>query len=258
MKTKIFRVHYSSLRNSEFTTVYNQLIAICEKHDIPAFHLDKSYGELISYRPKLSSLEVYLRKNDKLEAVGKIDHERDILTNITIHVVKAYSVADLQEIKPHCELLETLLIKHNAKTIASDSRAAETERLKKLETDVNANANIQIALSVLGLTPVVGRLFAANHEYDSLFKDYIAEKGAEQHINIPLLRQDCTKSVTQFIDAVEYSAYIYEDIDYMPFVNELNKLNQYYSQQLKARATRRKNGNKTEEEQAIQPMEGEN
>jgi hypothetical protein len=40
----------------------------------------------------------------------------------------------------------------------------------------------------------------------------------------------------------------------MPLVNELNKLNQYYSQQLKARATRHKTGSKTEDEQAIQPM----
>jgi hypothetical protein len=253
MKIKIIRVNYPNLKNSEFPTVYDQLISICEKHDMTVLHLDKSYSELISYRPKLATLKIYLRKNKKLELVGKVDIERDILTNVIIHVVKAYSDADLQEINPHWEILDTLLKKHNAKTIADDSRAAETERLKKLETDVNASINIQNALWALGLSPVVGRLFAANHEYDSRFKEYIAEKGAEEHINIPLLRKDCTKSISQFLDAVEYSAYCFEDIDYMPLVNELNKLNQYYSHQLKARATRHKTGNKTEDE-PIQPM----
>jgi hypothetical protein len=254
MKIKIIRVNYQNLRNNEFPTAYDQFITICEKHDMTAFHLDKSYDELVSYRSELTSLKVYLRKNEKLEHVGKLDHERDLLINVTLHVVKAYSDADLQEINPHWEILDALLIRHNAKTIAADSRSAETERLKKLETDVNASVNIQNALWALGLTPVVGRLFAANHEYDALFKEYIAEKGAEQHINIPLLRQNCSKSITQFLDAVQYSAYIYENIDYMPLINELNKLNQYYSQQLKARTTRSKNGSKTEEEQPIQPM----
>jgi hypothetical protein len=254
MKIKIDRVHYQNLRLYEFAIVYEQTAGICEKHDISALHLDKSYGELASYQPTIESLKVYLRKNEKLGRVGKLDDERGLLMNVTIHVVKAYSTVDMPEINLHQEQLEALLAKHNAKTIASDSRPSETERLKLLDADINASTDIQTAISVLGLTPVIARLFAANREYDILFREYIAEKGAEQHIDTLLLRQNCTKSLTQFFDAVQYSAYIYEELDYLPLINELNKLNQYYSQQLKARATRRKNGSKIEEEQPISPM----
>jgi hypothetical protein len=254
MNIKISRVHYSNLRLYEFATAYDQTISICEKHDINTLHLSKSYGELVAFRPIIESLKVYLRKNQKLERVGKLDNERDILINITIRVVKAYSSAVMPEINIHQRQLNALLTKHNAKTIASDSRASETERLRMLEVDINASTDIQNALSSLGLTPIIVRLFETNREYDILFKEYIAEKGAEQNIDTSLLRQNCSKSLTLFLDSVQYSAYIYEDLDYMPLINELIKLNQYYSQQLKSRATRRKNSSKTEKEQPIQPM----
>jgi hypothetical protein len=255
MKIKIVRVNYYNLRLYEFVIVYEQTLGVCEKYDMNALRLEKSYGELVSYRPTIESLKVHLRKNEKLAFVGKLDDERDGLTNVAIHVVKAFSAGDIPEINFHSKQLEALLAKHNAKTIAADSRAAETERLKLLETDINTNVDIQNAISALGLTPVVSRLFDANREYDALFMEYISEKGAEQHIDSLLLRQNCSKALTQFFDAVQYSAYVYEDLDYTPLINELVKLNQYYSQQLKARATRRKNGSKTEEEQPIQPMD---
>jgi hypothetical protein len=97
-------------------------------------------------------------------------------------------------------------------------------------------------------------LFEANREYETLFREYIAEKSEEQRIDVVGLRRDCSKTLVQFFDAVQYSAYIHDDVDYTPLINELTKLHQYYIAQLKARATRRKNGKKTDEEPPIQPM----
>jgi hypothetical protein len=56
------------------------------------------------------------------------------------------------------------------------------------------------------------------------------------------------------LDAVQYSAYVYEDGEYTPLVAEIQTLNRYYTQQLKARAARRKSGAKAEEEPPIPPM----
>jgi hypothetical protein len=100
----------------------------------------------------------------------------------------------------------------------------------------------------------MARLFATNREYDAIISAYIAEKSETQKINVAELRSGATKAITQFFDAVQYSAYIYEDLDYRPLVNELNTLNRYYSQQLKARVSRRKAGKKTADEDPIPPM----
>jgi hypothetical protein len=180
---------------------------------------------------------------------------RDVLINTVNKVVKGYSHVELPEIEPHVEVLKSLLNKHQTRTITVASCAAETERLQMLENDVNEDPSLQTAFDVLGLTPVIKRLFEVNREYDDLFRAYIAGKSEEQNINVRQLQQECSKSLVQFFDALQYSAYFYEDLDYMPLINELTLLNEYYNRQLKARATRRKNGTKIDEEQSIPPME---
>jgi hypothetical protein len=254
MKVKIERVHYASLRNDEFPVVYEQTVSICEKHSVESLHLEKTFGELISFRSALESLTVNLRKNEKLARSSKVEVERDALINGVKRVVKGYEYIDLPEIRPYFEVLDALLTKHTVRTIAAASHAAETERLLLLETEVNASQPIQTAFAAFGLTLVVRCLFEANREYEVLFREYISEKSEEQRIDVSLLRKNCSKALVQFFDALQYSAYIYEDVDYTPLINELKRLNLYYIQQLKAHATRRKNGKKTNEEPSIPPM----
>ncbi|MDR1601876.1 MAG: DUF6261 family protein [Tannerella sp.] len=254
MKIKIERVRYTALRNDEFPVIYEQTLNICEKHDMKQLHLDKSYGELLTFRPSIEQMTVYLRKNSKLAAAGKVEYERDRLISVLNKVVKGFETADLPETHPHYEVLDALLSKYQSRTIASVSRAAETERLQMLETEVNGNQAVQVAFAAFGLTPVVSRLFAANHEYETLFREYIAGLSEAQRIDITALRKDCSKALSQFFDALQYSAYLYEELDYAPLINELEQLNRYYNRNLKARATRRKNGKKTDEEPSIPPM----
>lgn len=254
MKVKIDRVPYPSLRNDEFPVVYGQTVSICEKHDMQSLHLEKSFGELISFRPSIESLTVYLRKNTKQTQISELDFERDTLANAVVRTVRGIEHVTLPQVRSHYETLEALLSKHSLKTVATDTRAAETERLQRFETDVNADDAVQTAFAALGLTPVITRLFETNREYEATFREYIADKSLEQHVDVSLLRRNCSKALIQFLDAVQYSAYVYEEPDYTPLINELIKLNQYYIQQLKARATRRKNGKATGEEPPIPPM----
>ncbi|MDR3327363.1 MAG: DUF6261 family protein, partial [Prevotellaceae bacterium] len=180
MKVKIERVRYASLRNDEFPVVYEQTVSICEKHRVESLHLEKTFSELVSFRPALESLTVHLRKNEKLARSGKVEVERDTLINGVKRVLKGYEHIDSPEIRPHFEVLDALFAKHAVQTIAAASNAAETERLLLLEAEVNAGQAIQAAFAALGLTPVVKRLFEANREYEVLFREYIGEKSEEQ------------------------------------------------------------------------------
>jgi hypothetical protein len=253
MKVKIERIRYTSLRMDEFVPVAIYTVDICGKYNNEALHLGKSYGELSAFRPVLESVKVYMRKNKKLTRLGKLDEERDVLIRCVNNTVNSFDNVDIPEIYERCEILSNLLEKHKAKTIANDNRTAETERLQKLETEINASAEIKAAFAQFGLQTVVNRLFAANREYDALFREYIAEKSAEERIDTVDLRKNCTKALGQYFDAVQYCAFANESIDYKLLINELMQLNAYYSQQLKARATRRKNGKTVDEEPPIEP-----
>jgi hypothetical protein len=253
MKVKIERIRYKSLRLDEFILVVIYTIDICGKHNNVILHLDKSFDELSSFRPVLESLKVYVRKNEKVTRLGELDDERDTLIICVNNVVNAFEDINIPEINESHEILSTLLNNHKAKTIASDSRTSETERLQKLENDVNASTEIQSAFAKFGLQPVVTRLFASNKEYDALFREYIIEQSAQERIDTMELRKNCTKALMQYFDAVQYCAFAYEDLDYNPLINELKQLSAYYSQQLKARATRRNNGKTTDEEPSIEP-----
>lgn len=253
MKVKIERINYPHLWNSEFPLVVDQTLSICDKYDMESLMLKKSYDELVSYRPRLNSMSIYSRKNEKIVVAGIFDSERDSLINGFVKAVKAMKYVDLPQIKPHFDLLDSLLSKHKANTIAQAGNISETERLIMLENEINANPRIQAAIVALHLDGLTQRLFDANKEYDKIFREYIAEKSSEQPIDVASLRRDCTKSLTQFFDAVQYCAFANEHLDYTALVNELRQLNNYYRQQLKARATRRANGKNTMEEEPIVP-----
>jgi hypothetical protein len=253
MKVKIERIMYSRLRINEFTLVAIYIIDICGKYDNYSMSLGKSYSELLSFRPGLESLQIYVRKNEKITLLGKLDDERDKLIRCVNNVVNDFKNIDIPEISEDYILLSTMLDKHKAKTIANDNRTSETERLQKLEAEVNASAAIQAAFARLGLQSVVNRLFVSNSEYDALFREYIAEKSAEERIDVTEFRKKCTKALGQYFDSVQYCAFAHENIDYNPLINELKQLSAYYNQQLKARATRRKNNQATDKESPIEP-----
>ncbi len=255
MKTKIVRPHYVNLRNNEYPLAAERTISIAEKYSVQEMKLGRSFGILSGFRPRLQAMKVYVRKNKKIEAAGLLDSERDTLVKAFRGVVKAQVDVELPQVKPHCALLNELLDSHKTQTIAGDGLSTETERLNNLEKDIIAGQGIQTAIAALNLQDIVARMFDANREYETLFREIIAEKSVAEHIDIPALRRECNKALGQFFDAIQYCAFEHEDIDYVGLVNEINQLNNYYRTQLKARAIRRKNGKDTDKEEPIVPPE---
>jgi hypothetical protein len=257
MKIKINRIHYPSLRNDEFIVVYKETVAICEAHNVSSLRVEKSYGELLSFRSEVESLSVQLRSSALVAQMNFIDHERDLLINGITRAVKVLEHLDFPEITPHVDVLLPLLDKHDTRTIAAAARTVETERLEKFEKEINADVAFQNAFAGLNLSSAIQRLFELNREYKQLFRLHISESGAEPAVRVAELRRNSSKALTQFFDAVQYGSYLYDDLNYAPFVAEITQLHQYYNRQIKARDTRRKNGAKVSEEPAIPPMNRE-
>jgi hypothetical protein len=125
-----------------------------------------------------------------------------------------------------------------------------SERLYKLEREYKASPNIQSAFQTLSLHPIITHLFEVNREYDTMLQEYIEETSEAERINMADLRKVCIKALGQYFDAIEYCVFDHEENDYQPLIKDLEKLNFYYNQQLKARATRSK---KTINERPIKP-----
>ncbi|MDR0714197.1 MAG: DUF6261 family protein [Bacteroidales bacterium] len=256
MKIKINRIPYKQLWNNEFPVMYGQVITIGKRYDMVSLHLEKSWNALIAFEATMESFGVYVRKNEKLTLAGKLDAERDMLIMLVRRVTDAFEAGVVfPEIGPHYEALSKLLDKHQARTIARDSRSAETERLLLLEKDLQGNEVAREALAAFGLKPVAERLFDANREYEATFNEYIDQKSSEIYFDMVQARKDCTDALNRFFDALQYCSEEYENVDYQPAANAFNLLNDYYTRHLKARASRRsKNSDKAEEEAPIEPM----
>ncbi|MDR2886442.1 MAG: DUF6261 family protein [Bacteroidales bacterium] len=252
MKTDIIRVHYTKLWNSEFPGAVQRTISIAGKYKMDEMHLGKSYGELTAFVPQLAGMVTLVRKNEKLEEAAEIDVERDTLIRAAVNIVKAFEPVQIPWVRGMIDIVSSLFERHAAGSISAASLSSETERIGALEKDYLASEAIRTATQSFGLSPIMERLFAANREYETLFRDYIAGKSAEPRIDIPALRSACSKALGQFFDAVQYCAYQHDSIDYLPLVNELNTLNSYYRTRLKARATLRKNS-RSDRGETIQP-----
>lgn len=255
MKIKIERFPVHELWNNEFPQMALHVISIGQKYDMRRMNLNKSFDELNSFTAQLEAMRVSEGKNAKNALKEMNDRERDILINAFRKVVDAVEKVELPSIRPHYELLNALLTKHKASSIASTGNISETQRITMLENDINADSDIQNAIETLIPQDIVPRLFESNREYGTLFREIIADKSMEEKQDVSLLRKSFTKAMGQFFDAIQYCAFEHEDIDYMPLIREIEKLNAYYRQQLKARATRRKNGKKVNEEEPIIPPE---
>lgn len=257
MKVKISRIDYQGLWNSEFTGVVQRTVSIAGKYKTGEIHLGKSYDELAAFVPQLDGMIKYVYKSEKLEAAGELDAERDTLIKAAVNIVKSFgTIHQLSWVVSMHDTVSSLFERNNAAGISTANLSAETERINALEKDYLSDSAARSAATAFGLSAIMERLFAANREYETIFRDYIADKSIGPRIDIPALRRTCSKALGQFFDAVEYCAYEHTDIDYLPLVNELNTLNTYYRTRLKARATWRKNNSNDRGETIPPPEDG--
>ncbi|MDR2887504.1 MAG: DUF6261 family protein [Bacteroidales bacterium] len=257
MKQTIARVHYKDLWNSEFPNAAQRTIAIAGKYDMNEMHLGKSYGNLAVFLPQLANMIKSVGKNEKLAKANEIDRERDTLIKVSYKIVKCFKPVRIDMFANAYKAVSGMFEKHRAGSIAGASITSQSERITALEKDYNENTAVRNAAAALGIAPLLERLFAANKEYEILFRDYIADKSAEQHIDISALRSSCSKAIGMFFDSVEYCTYQHDDVDYNPLVNELNTLNNYYRTRIKTRTTLRKNNRKEKVETIPPPPEPE-
>lgn len=241
MKTIINRLSLQSLRNSEYTIFVNQNVAIVTKYNLVDLHLQKSFDRVAAMLPDLEKIKAQELSNVLSNILRDLDNERDTLLKAMVAQTKAMSKLSLPSIAPHVVVLNRFLDIHG-RDIASANYNAETERINDMLADYDAKANVIAAFAGLNLNILIDQLRTVNTQFATLFLQRTGDESAIEKVNSRAIRAETDKVLTAFYDAFDFCSAEYDDLDYAKPAKELNKLIDYYKTQLKARATRRSQG----------------
>ncbi len=241
MKTIINRLRLQSLRNSEYSMFVNQNVAIATKYNLVDLHLKKSFDRVAAMMPDLEKIKAQELSNVLSNILRDLDNERDTLLKAMVAQTKAMSKLSLISIAPHVVVLNRFLDIHG-RDIAKANYNAETERINNMLADYDAKADVIAAFAGLNLNILIDQLRTVNTQFATLFLQRTGEEAANEKVDSRAIRVETDKALTAFYDAFEFCSTEYNDLDYATPANELNTLIDYYKTQLKARATRRSQG----------------
>jgi hypothetical protein len=250
---KIERFKFDGLKNAEFTLVAPHIVIIIDKHSIVEQQLQKRADALKTLLPELDKIEAQERKWHDAKQLDEYERLRDSYVNTLIRTERTYSRVAVQGYEEASAKLTALFDKHG-RDIADDRNTAETQRLYNLAEDVERSAGMLDALATFALVPVYNAMKEANIRFDELWQRRNAELSKMEHVDSKAIRTTCVKAINALYDGIEYWAAESEDPAWKPLIDELSRLGAYYKQQIKARATRRKNRESGEDESLIKPQ----
>ena len=241
MIIKINRMVYNNLRHSEYTIFVNQLAQIAAKYQPETLHLTKPFQKVNALLPAIAKIKAQETSSALSNQLHDLDNQRDTLFNAIVAQVKTMSKLNLSTIKPHAEVLTRFLDKHG-RDIATANLNAETKRLADFLADYEATPEVKTAVVGLNIKLLFDELLIANNNFAASFLQRTQDDAAIEKVDARAIRIETDKTITAFMDAIQYCSTEYEDKDYFPLANELNDLIGYYKTQIKARITRRNSG----------------
>jgi hypothetical protein len=250
MPVEISRLPVKSLWNNEYTLFVNQVVAITEKYDYQALHLQKPFGKVKAQLPDLAKIKSQEKGNALSNQLQELDAERDTLIVAIVAQVKAMGKLSLPGIAPHVVVMDRFFDQHG-RDIATANYNAETERLNDILADYNAKADVKAAAQTLNLTILFDQLLTVNTQFAALFLQRTESDAATEKVDARAIRTITDKALNTFFVAFEYCSSEYDGLDYITPASELNELIAYYKTQLKARATRRNSGKDVSVEEPI-------
>ena len=250
MTVKINRMVYNNLRHNEYTIFVNQLAQIAAKYQPETLHLSKPFQKVNAMLPAIAKIKAQETSSVLSNQLHDLDNQRDILFNAIVAQSKTMSKLNLPKVKPHAEVLNRFLDKHG-RDIAIASLNAETQRLSNFLNDYQATPEVKTAVAGLNIKLLFDELLIANNNLATSFLQRTEDDAAIEKVDTRAIRIETDKTLSIFLDAIEYCNTEYEDKDYNPLANELNDLIGYYKTQIKARNTRRNSGKDVSAEPAI-------
>lgn len=246
MKKVIVNFSFSRVRKSEFPEIMNAVLAIVEKHNPTALYIVGMYNLLLELKPLLDILTVkYDGFPNSKEFVLERAMRDKLLSAIQSHVAaieKAGVTSTAQQ-----AALAVPYVKRYLNGIAAENSTVKTGRVNQLLTNLEENAEIRNALTVLGLTVYIDKLRTSQlsiNQGESHRREILSGRAKFNSKNAQV---KIAYAISNLLNAIELARVEHTDIDYMPLINELNVLLSSKQSMIKSRITRSKNSeaNKT-------------
>ena len=250
METKVNRLQLKNLWNSEYTIFVNQVVGIFVKYDPEKLHLQKAFGKLLNVLPDLDKIKAQELGSTHSKSLQELDSERDTLINAGVAQVKAMGKLSLAAVAPHVIVVKRFLDTHG-RDIAKANYNSATDRTNKMLADYDAKADVKTAVEALNLKILFDQLRVVNMQFANLFLQRGHDEVANEKIDVRAIRAKTDKVLTSFFNGFEFCSDEYDELDYQTPAIEINNLIAYYKTQLKARDTRRSEGNDVSKEDPI-------
>jgi hypothetical protein len=241
MKVTIFRVQLSHLWNSEYCMFVSQSLAILLKFGPEGLHLKKALDRVLALMPEIAKIKAQELGNVISNRLADLNTERRTIIVSIGDQVKTFGRLSLPAMAAHVAVLNRFLDKHG-RDIGSSNYNANTDRFTKLLADYDATPEVKAAATAMQLVFLFDHLRDINTQFATLYLQRDDENSSVEKVDAVAIRAEMDKALTALFDTFEIFSTEYEELDYQTPANKMNELISHYKTQLKARETRRHQG----------------
>lgn len=238
MKKLFFSLPYQRVQKLELPEIVTGTLAIVEKYDTEAMFIDGMYRLLKAEMPNVIILSEIIGSHPLTTELIQLRMHRDrIVQSVqkfsdSIRIVPGYSVQ---------AAIIVPVVKRCLKGYFRENLKAKAERVEQLKAAIENNTNLKTAFETAGGKVIVDELMAV-HQSIILNTGMRREAKSEKTIKDRIaLRKRIVTALQNLFKAIELAGVEHPDVDYMPMVNELNRLLVSYQSLIRSRQTRRRN-----------------
>ncbi|HRZ97611.1 MAG TPA: DUF6261 family protein [Paludibacter sp.] len=247
MSKIITPISFTKVPKLEFRQLVNRTIEVVAKYDPAALYVEGIYNLLLEAQPQLSKLQVVYRKHELTPDIQNLRVKRKDLFASIINMEKSMSKAKLSSMQE--ELLIVLpFVNKYFKNILGDKTWKANERIEQMFAMLESDSALKAAVTKVGLNVYLEELKTVDQKLQVSINNRISTSSKRPRMFTRTIKTTVSVAMTDLVNAIELAYKEHPEVDYMPVVNEINKLFKEFLVNIKSTATRNKNSVKTADE----------
>ena len=222
-------IYFRMLWVNEFIQFLKIVISICKKNDPVALNIDT---RLESLEENFNNLESVFKKeqgSDLTEEIAALDERRDTALISLGLLVKGYANYFEIKISKAAEKIISILNRYGNR-IYKLNYNAETSTLRNLVYDLESDPEMNGAVNILGLQPLIDELKTANTLFEEKYVTRLRELAKTPDESAIELRKTAMTAYRDLVNLIEAYVEISGPERYQNLIDELNKLIDTYNE----------------------------
>ncbi len=168
-------IKVAGLRNNEYTQFIQNFLTVVQRYDATALQVQDEYNKLLALSNSIKGMLNEGSGSVITNELVALDARRDDAINGIIALINGFTYSKEAAKKEAANLLTTHLSGFGV--IARDAYQSETSKLQKIADDWANKADLQAAVTSLGLADWKAEMIAANTAFDARYVDRSVDSG---------------------------------------------------------------------------------